>query len=171
MGRDRVTDAERTLPPEIRNQRAERIRENIQQIASRVLQKLRADPFKQPGPEDEMPENLTSRRRGAARSQPEPFVDHQQRGQRARDEEQVIEPAGEEVEVEVRLHQPAVHDVERAAEEDKRIAQETKRFHSKASKMIPKPAASASLMQSENIARTCVSPAANGGKEMVGPAH
>ena len=35
--------------------------------------------------------------------------------------------------------------------------------------MIPKPAASASLMQSENITRTCVSPAANGGKEMVRP--
>ena len=33
---------------------------------------------------------------------------------------------GEEIEVEVWLHQPAIHDVERAADENKRIAQETK---------------------------------------------
>lgn len=116
----------RPPPPEISDESAERIRDNIQRIASRVLQKPRADPFKQHGPEDEMPENLAASRRGATRTQPEPSVENQQRRQRAWDEEPVVKPAGENIAVNLWLHQPAVHDVQRAAEEDKRIAQRTK---------------------------------------------
>ena len=141
------------LPPQVRDERADGVGENIQRIAGRMLQDAGANPFKQHGPEDEMPEDLAACRRGSARSQPEPFVDNQQRRQRARDEQHVIEPAGEEIGLQVWLYQPAIHDVERTADEDERIAQETKRTHSRASMMAPKPAASASLMQSDSMTR------------------
>ena len=154
----------RTFPPKISAERAERVRDNIQRIASRVLQKPRANPFKQHGPDHQVPEDLAAGRRGATRTKAEPFVNEQQWWQRARDEKHVVKPAGENLGVEVWFHQPAIQDVKRAADEDERIAQETMRIHSKARMMAPKPAASASLMQSESMDGHISTRAAEGGK-------
>ena len=115
----------RALPPDEGNEGADAVGEHIQRIAGGVLQDARAHPFEEHGPEGQVPEDFPARRRSSARTQAEPFMRQQQRWQRAREEQRVVEPAGEEIDMDMRLHPPAVHRVKRAADEDERIAQGT----------------------------------------------
>lgn len=75
------------------------------------------------------------------RAQLQPTIDLEQGRQRARNEEQVIEPKSEEGNVSVWLNSPTIERIKRATHHAQRIEYVTKPLHSRARIAMPKPVA------------------------------
>src|SRR5271155_4291676 len=89
--------------------------------------------------------DFSERRRIVMRSQAKPALNQQHWRQGAWDQPQVIEPIMKKGDVTVRLNQPPIGGVERAAEEKERVEDVPERPHSKARITSPNPRPISSL--------------------------
>ena len=92
------------------------------------MQHAAANDFNEDRPAHKMGKNLARRRWAIVLAQAKRTMHGEQDWQRTRDEQQIVEPIVEKSAGRMRLDQEAVHGVERAAAEEKRIAQTAQVF-------------------------------------------
>ena len=125
------------MPPHAGQHCAERIRQNIGRIARRAPNPMWTDDFEQNRPERQVAEDFGYGGREIVRAETQPALRHEQRRQRARDEQSVVEPEPKQSEVRVWFDAPAVQRVECAAAHAERIERIAEALHSNA--RMPKP--------------------------------
>lgn len=131
-------------PPAKDRDRPRRVSHDIPRIAD-SRQDMRPDDFKQNGPAKPVGGNLAQRGKPVMTSQTQPALRQQDRRQRARNQQRVIEPGMKENDVAMRLDQPAIGRVKRATNQAQRIEDIPKPPHNKARMIKPKPNASSTL--------------------------
>lgn len=131
MGRKRA-DPFPPMPPKPGDDSADEIGDDVPRIAGDPAHDVRADDLEQDGPDDEVQENFTGSGQQIMLTQTKPALGQQQRGQRARNQQDVVKIAVDEGVVNVGLEAPAVDGVKQAPEEKKTVAQIPKRFQSSA---------------------------------------
>ena len=124
-------DAEQAVPvpPQSGNDAAGGISQHIPGIARRPGHYVRADDFKEDGPDNKIQRDLSQRRHFVGCPQAEQPMHQQQRGQRARDEQHVVEIVVHEQAVHMRLDAPAIEKIQETRKEEQSIAQVAELFH------------------------------------------
>ncbi len=92
------------------------------------MQQAAANDFNEDRPARQMGENFDGGGRAIVLAKAERAMHREQDRQGARDEQQVVEPIVEKSAGHMRLDQKTVHGIERAATEEKRVAQTTEVF-------------------------------------------
>ena len=111
------------MPPEPGEDSADEIGDSVPRIAGHPAHDVRADGLEEDGPDDEVQQNFTGGGQAIMPAQTEPALGQQQRGQRARYQQHVIEIAMDKGIVKVGLKAPAVDGVKQAGQEKQAVAQ------------------------------------------------
>src|SRR5215469_4573841 len=106
---------------------------------------MRANDFKENRPENRVERDLPPGRRVICRAQAQPSLHQQQRRQRARDKQHIVEMESHERVVRMRFDQPAIQRVKRTTNQTESVPDIPKFFHSNAMIAKPKAAATSSL--------------------------
>lgn len=128
----------RPPPPNPRHHRPACVSRRVPRIAGRSHD-MRPDHLEQNRPSRPMRRDFPHRGHGPARSQPQRAMRQQQRRQGARNEESVVEPRMEKLNVAMRLDPPAIGRIQPATHQKKRIKNVPEPPHNKARMIRPKP--------------------------------
>ena len=107
--------------------------------------KVRADGFKENRPNENVERDFGNGRQLVMKTQPEQAMKPKERRQRAGNQQQVIEMIVKESDMHMRLDEPSVRCVERAANEEQLVPQVGEPFHSNERITNPKATATAIL--------------------------
>jgi hypothetical protein len=112
------------MPEQPRDDSAGGVAGDIDGIGDALVEDVGPEPLEEDGPDEEVRGDFPPARRGVVGPQAEHSIGEQEEGQRAGDEERVVEMAVEErrVGVEVRLDEEAVDGVDRERDEEDGVA-------------------------------------------------
>jgi len=121
---------------------------------------MRANPFEQYGPNDQIQPDLAPGRKLIVVPQFEPALQQQERRQRARNQQHIVEIIAHKRAVHARFNYPSVQHIKAAAKQKQRISQITEGLQSRARMTNPNPTATTNFSKSTIIGCNIIADAA-----------
>src|SRR6185312_4046875 len=133
------------IPPKTRADGADDIHNHVPWIARCPPQQMRTNHLEEDRPEKRVERDFRPGRRIVGGSQPQPAVHQQEKGQRARYEQHVIEMKPHEGVMNARPDEPTIQSVQRARNQTKTIPNIPEFLHNRAMMVKPNTPATSSL--------------------------